>query len=364
MIPAAFVCVDKFPLTSNGKLDRNALPAPGNDAFDVQAYEAPKGEIEVVLSSIWADLLNVERVGRHDSFFALGGHSLLAVRMIGRIRSTLGFEVSLRDLFEVPTIAELAPQLLSTRATQESSYDVLLPIKPKGSRAPLFCIHPGMGLSWCFAAFLAGLDPDQPLYGLQARGFIGDEPVASTLDEMALDYIDQIRHIQPHGPYHLIGFSFGGMVAHTMASHLEEQGERVALLALMDTVADYHTRDLKAAYQDEKKKVDEDLIAVLVGDADQYSGDLIKPLLKKVRMIHDNNYRIISAKAPRVIHGDMLIFRATKLDRGQDELWSPDDWRPYVLGGIDVCDIDCLHMDMLLPEPLAIVTQVLNERLK
>ncbi|MCA6219090.1 non-ribosomal peptide synthetase, partial [Photorhabdus antumapuensis] len=110
MIPAAFVRLDAFPLTPNGKLDRWLLPAPGEDAFARQAYQAPQGEIEIALATIWRELLNVEQIGRHDSFFALGGHSLLAVRMIERLRC-IGLGLSVQTLFQHPTLSVLAQSL-------------------------------------------------------------------------------------------------------------------------------------------------------------------------------------------------------------------------------------------------------------
>ncbi|KAG0195747.1 hypothetical protein BGX28_000698, partial [Mortierella sp. GBA30] len=369
MVPAAFVRLDTLPLTLNGKLDRRALPSPEDADYAHQSYEAPRGEIENILSSIWKELLNIERVGRSDSFFVLGGHSLMAVRMIDRIRTTLGFEMSLRTLFESPTIAELAPRLLATGTTQEESYDVLLPIKPLGTRQPLFCIHPAMGLSWCYTGLSTCLDPDQPLYGLQARGFLGDRRTATTLDEMVLDYIEQIRRIQPQGPYHLLGYSFGGLVAHTMASYLEKQGDHVALVALMDTPADYLSLEQRASDEGKDEEKDEaemlrNLIAILVGNNDQYSPELANPFLNRIPAIGQNNTRIGRAQAPRVIKGDLLVFRATVLPKGVEKLWSPDDWKPYVLGKIEVCDIECEHNYMDLPEPTAIIARVLNQKLK
>ncbi|KAF9279474.1 hypothetical protein BGZ68_007892, partial [Mortierella alpina] len=365
MIPAAFVCMDSFTLTPNGKLDRNALPAPSDDAFALQAHEAPKGDIENILSTILGELLNVDKVGRHDSFFVLGGHSLLAIRMIGRIRSLLGFEISLRTLFEAPTIAQLAPRLLTTGAVQKESYDVLLPIRPQGTRPALFCVHPSLGLSWCFTGLATRLNPDQPLYGLQARGFIEGESVASTLEEMVLDYIDQVRRIQPHGPYHLLGYSYGGLVAHTMASYLEEQGEHVALVALMDTPADYHTQDLNLSDDDVIEDGIEQILEVLVGDRESSSPDLLmNPFLEKALMLGRNHLRICRAQAPRAIRGDLVIFQATILEPGKGRRWSPEDWRQYVLGNIDVCEIECSHLEMVLPEPLSLIAQVLNKKLK
>ncbi|KAG0199416.1 hypothetical protein BGX28_007333 [Mortierella sp. GBA30] len=362
MIPAAFVRMDTLPLTTNGKLDRVALPAPESNAFALQAYEEPKGVIEKLLSSIWTELLNVKRVGRNDNFFTLGGQSLMAVRMISRLRAMLGLNITLHTLFEAPTIAELAPRLLVTGAMQEDSYDVLLPIKPQGTRPPLFCIHPGIGLSWCYTGLSARLDPDQPLYGLQARGFIGDG-MASTLEEMALDYIDQIRHVQSQGPYHLLGYSLGGLIAHTMASYLEKQGENVVLVAMMDTPANYYNQGL-VARDDDEYKLEQDWVAMLVGNMDQYSPEFINPFLSKASVIFKNNVRIGCAQAPLIISGDLLVFRATVLPKGVEKLWSPGDWKPYVLGEIEVHDIECQHHGMDLPEPTAIIGRALNQKLK
>ncbi|MFC7518993.1 phosphopantetheine-binding protein, partial [Herbaspirillum sp. GCM10030257] len=107
MVPAAYVALDALPLTPNGKLDRKALPAPDGDAYAVRAYEAPQGEVETALAAIWAELLGLEKVGRHDNFFQLGGHSLLAVTLIDRMRR-ISLHADIRILFTAPTLAALA----------------------------------------------------------------------------------------------------------------------------------------------------------------------------------------------------------------------------------------------------------------
>ncbi|KAG0045301.1 hypothetical protein BGZ83_009471 [Gryganskiella cystojenkinii] len=369
MVPSAFVCMDAFPLTPNGKLDRQALPTPGDDDLARQNYEAPQGEIENALASIWVELLNVDKIGRSDSFFVLGGHSLLAVRMISRIRTLLGFDLSLRTLFEFPTIAELTPRLLATGASQEESFDVLLPIKPQGNRFPLFCIHPSTGLGWCYTGLATRLHPDQPLYGLQARGFIGGlqargfiggQELASNLDEMVLDYVCHVRRVQPHGPYHLLGYSFGGLVAHAMAVYLQKQGERVTLVALMDTPADLYGREKRHFGKDEPNQ---DYIQGLVGNKEMYSPDLINPFLDKAPLIFDNNNRIARLQRPSVFNGDILLFHATVQNTGVGRLIAPDSWKPHALGSIEICDIECGHMQMYMPEPTAEIARILNRKL-
>ncbi|KAG0339288.1 hypothetical protein BG004_006881, partial [Podila humilis] len=358
MVPSAFVRLVAFPLTPNGKLDRRALPAPGNNDIARQVYEAPEGEIEGALAALWMELLNVDRVSRHDGFFALGGHSLLAVKMMSIVRRMLGLGISLRTLFEAPTIAELAPRLLESGTTQEESFDVLLPIKPRGSRPPIFCVHPVMGLSWCFIALSTRLHPDQPLYGLQSRGYIGKDEPAATLDEMVTDYIAQIRRIQPQGPYNLLGYSFGGLVAHTMAAVLEKQGERVGVVALMDTPADYHTRPAKPMDHEEP-----DLVQLLVGNRDTTINELTKSFWDKAPVIARNNSRLCSLQLPFTFNGDLLIFRAM-VEQGIDApLITHGDWKPYVLGNIEIFDIQCKHQHMDRPDAAAEIARILSQKL-
>ncbi|KAI8348413.1 hypothetical protein B0O80DRAFT_502091 [Mortierella sp. GBAus27b] len=266
MIPSVFVRLDGLPLNSNGKLDRKRLPEPSDQDFVHQTYHAPQGEIEGALRYIWMQLLGNTKIGRHDDFFMLGGHSLLAVKMISQIQSVVGFKISLGAVFEAPTIAQLASRLLSSSGSFQDAFNVLLPIKPHGTRDPLFCIHPAFGLSWCFIGLSRHLHANQPIYGLQVRGFFDDDKPATTLDEMALDYINQIQQIQPHGPYRLLGYLFGGTVAHTMASQLERQGEEVVFLGIMDTLPSDH-ESLSAT---EAGDAESDVISHLAGKKEQH----------------------------------------------------------------------------------------------
>ena len=118
MVPAAYVWMEAYPQTPNGKTDRRALPAPGSDAFAARGYEAPAGETEEAIAAIWADLLRVERVGRHDEFFQLGGNSLLATRLVFRIRREMDVELSVNDVFEKPELSQLAQQILDAQLAQ------------------------------------------------------------------------------------------------------------------------------------------------------------------------------------------------------------------------------------------------------
>nr|WP_323073551.1 non-ribosomal peptide synthetase [Mycetohabitans endofungorum] len=358
MVPSAFVRLDAFPLTPNGKLDRRALPAPDDDALVHQAYEAPQGELETTLAAIWAELLGVERVGRHDSFFALGGHSLLAVRLISRIRAILGIELNIRALLEAPTVAGLVHRSLQLDGTEDDSFDVLLPIKSTGNRPPLFCIHPVGGLSWHYRSLVNHLNTDQPVYGLQARGLNDLQPTAASIEAMASDYIKQIQRIQPSGPYHLLGWSFGGNVVHNMATQLEQQGEKIALLVLLDSYPD-HTNH--AQQNDEPNR---DLyINYITLYGDNNFPEVEEYLWKKIQNVVKNNNKIIKNFSPSVYCGDMLFFRATIVESEAVPLISSDVWQPYVLGNIETYDIHCKHSDMSHPTPTAEIGQILSQKL-
>jgi thioesterase domain-containing protein/acyl carrier protein len=357
MMPAAFVRLEALPLTPNGKLDRRALPAPSEEAFVRQTYEMPRGEIEVMLANIWIGLLKVEKISRHDNFFTLGGHSLLAMLMVSRIRNTFGIEISLRTLFEAPTIAGLAQRLLKSDGARADLFDVLFPIKSEGGRPPLFCVHHVGGLSWSYIGLSQHLDMDQPVYGLQARGFDGVSPLAQTIDVMVSDYINQIRRIQPHGPYYLLGWSFGGSIAHSMAAQLEQQGEKVALLALLDTCLTYSELEGSA---EELKAIRNEFIA---SSGDENISNEEKHFWENTLKVYQNNDHLAKTFSPLTYGEDLLFFRAT-IPQGESSLLvSPDVWRPHVLGNIKVHDIHCTHEEMDEPAPAAEIGRILAQKL-
>ncbi|KAG0198376.1 hypothetical protein BGX28_008193, partial [Mortierella sp. GBA30] len=358
MIPSAFVRLTALPLTSNGKVDRRALPEPDSNAFVTGDYIAPEGEFEVALAGIWAEVLQIERVGRHDNFFTMGGHSLLAVRMINNVKARLGTELKLNTLFTAPTITELSLELQHGPNSHDDEYGVLLPLKPQGNRPPLFCIHPALGLSWPYIGLAKHLHLEQPLYGLQARGLDGKSPLAGSVEEMTLDYIDQIRKIQPHGPYHLLGWSFGGTVAHNIAVQLEKQGEQVPLLVIMDSrarysmVVDHEMEELEGA-----KHVEH-----LARFSGKDSLDHGWELWKRVVPININNINVATRFTPSVYSGDILFFRATVPQEEDAPLADPASWKPYALGEVEVHDVECMHIEMDKPGNIAQIGGVIAKK--
>jgi amino acid adenylation domain-containing protein len=365
MLPALYVPLETLPLLPNGKLDRRALPAPDAEAYSQQEYQEPQGETERAIAAIWAEVLNlpIERIGRRDNFFALGGHSLLATRLISRIRSTLNVELPIYDLFEAPTVAGLALRLLDHAFQTTAAISVLLPIRVQGTFPPLFCIHPGPGLSWSYFNLVPYLD-DRPVYGLQARGIDGVTPLAPTLEAMVSDYIDQIRTVQPNGPYYLLGWSFGGTVAQAMAAQFERQGETVALLALLDPhpCIPQNIRESRAI---DEQEYEERLHAQVISRyGEMFASAIGESLLKILLNVVKNNSRILGEFSSPVYQGDALLFRATESSDVSTPILSAQAWKPYVLGEIEIHDIRCQHNDMDRPQPTGEIGRILAHKLK
>jgi len=231
MVPAAFVLLPALPLTPNGKVDRKALPAPERE--QASDFIAPRTATQLRLAALWRELLRVERVGARDNFFDLGGHSLLATQVVARIHSLFQVELAVIDLFEAPTLEELAGRIDS----RTGAPSLLLPLRREGTRRPLFCVHPVNGSALCYLELTRRLPTHQPLYGLQAPE-LGAAPLASgSLEALAASYVQAVRSVQPEGPFLLGGWSLGGRVAFEMARQLQQQGQEVALLVLFDSWA-------------------------------------------------------------------------------------------------------------------------------
>ncbi|AOX02680.1 hypothetical protein BJP34_27455 [Moorena producens PAL-8-15-08-1] len=234
MVPSAFVTLDTLPLTPNGKVDRFALPAPEAEITSVEEYVAPCTTIELELTQIWSEVLNLTSVGVQDNFFELGGHSLNAVSLMSKIQQQFQINLPLATLFKSPTIEQLASLLGSSVNTQNP---ILVGIKTSGNQPPLFCIHPVGGNVLCYAELARHLAQDYPVYGLQSLGLDGQQQPLTSVEEMASHYIEAIQQIQPQGPDHLIGWSLGGVIAYEMAQQLQAKNEPVALLTLIDSYA-------------------------------------------------------------------------------------------------------------------------------
>jgi amino acid adenylation domain-containing protein len=241
MLPSVFVMLDALPLTPNGKVDRRALPMPQVKQEIEETFVAPRNESECRMAEIWSEVLGIQPISVKDNFFDLGGHSLLAVRLFAQIEKEFGTSIPLATLFQSGTVEALAQMLasgslsISDKEKSKTPWSSLVEIQPNGSQPPLFFTPPLGGEILCYRHLALHLGSDQPVYGLQPQGLDG-MPDHTRIEDMASHYIQEIKIIQPHGPYFLGGYSFGGMIAFEMAQQLHKQGEKIGLLVMIDTL--------------------------------------------------------------------------------------------------------------------------------
>lgn len=233
MVPSTFVLLQAMPLTPNGKVDRRALPAPSreNAALDHE-YVAPRTALEKKLVQIWESTLGISPIGIRDNIFELGLDSLVAARLFALIEKTLGRDLPPGPLFRAPSV-ELLAKLLEQRSVSHK-WTSLIPIQPQGTATPLFCAHGGAGTVLFFQTLANHLAPGRPLYAFQAQGLYGQEAPHTSIQEMAAHYIAEMQTVQPHGPYLLAGWCFGGLVVFEMAQQLRRMGETVDMLAMFN----------------------------------------------------------------------------------------------------------------------------------
>ncbi|MBT2400070.1 non-ribosomal peptide synthetase, partial [Streptomyces sp. ISL-100] len=360
MVPSAVVVIEKLPLMPNSKLDRKALPVPDSTAGE-ETTNWEVNSVEANVCAAFAEVLGVESVGVDDDFFALGGHSLLAVRLVERLRAR-GVSIAVRDLFAAPTAAELMKRM--SLSSVRDSLDVLLPIRTQGSEPPFFLVHPAGGLSWCYMPLARYVPADIPLYGLQARGLDGAGELAGSIREMAADYIEQIRSVQPSGPYHLLGWSYGGPIAHEMGVQLQAAGEEIAALVIMDMSPWVQQPDEEPAGQgdepqeDLEAKVDR-LLDVVRQEAGSTLGAVTDEEYRRFARVLQNHRTIRVGHEFGRFDGDALLIVAEE-DRPEDGP-TAEHWKPYVAGEVSETGIPCTHYELGSPEALGTVWSAVSD---
>jgi thioesterase domain-containing protein len=374
MLPSAVVILaEGLPLTPSGKLDKAALPAPDRTPAGAAALLVSVSQFEEMLCEEFARVLGLESIGTDDDFFRMGGHSLLAVRLVTRLQAR-GVSVSVRDVITAPSVAGLMSQM--SLSAVPGALSVLLPIRTKGSRPPLFCIHPAGGLSWCYMPLARYVPEDFRIYGLQARGLDGSGEFPRSVREMAADYIEQIRTVQDTGPYYLLGCSFGGVPAHEIAVQLQAAGEEVAALILLDSYPAKRRPEPGAVGEEGAPAEDADEPGPDAGAEDDRMAQWIERVRREagelLGSITDDEFLILARTFLRNgemhkahdsgrFNGDALLFVAAA---GKDDSRSAvERWEDYVSGAITEIRLPCAHSDMLRPDTLGQVWSAISRHL-
>ncbi|WP_335743621.1 non-ribosomal peptide synthase/polyketide synthase [Rhodococcus oxybenzonivorans] len=378
MIPAHIVELGALPLSPNGKLDRAALPLPELSSAAVE-YAAPRTAAEKMVARVFEEVLGLERVGRTDNFFDLGGNSLIATRVASALADELASDFPLQWMFTDPTPQSLGERIAKSTADgvldTGASLDVLLPIRTRGAAEPLFCVHPFIGLAWSYAGLSGHLTQDRPIYGLQSPALTEDEAPLASITEFAARYVREIRSIQPHGPYHLLGWSLGGVIAQEMAVQLQAAGEIVRLLGMLDSYVGLErsastenpatVADLLGGFGLELPTTggfdelaadgifDAERAAALLGAIGGPLASLTAPQLARIYANAQRAPELIDRHQPRMFDGDLVFFTAA-LDDGF-HVDPVTCWKPHVGGGIHEHPVDATHWTMTTPEALAVI---------
>ncbi|WP_235831409.1 non-ribosomal peptide synthetase [Gordonia zhaorongruii] len=384
MMPATVTVLAQLPMTPVGKIDRRALPAPAAPSGATSDDDRGKAisDTEEAVVDAFAAVLGLGRVGRRDNFFDIGGDSLLATTLVTRLREQ-GHPTAVPDIFAAPTPVELAAVLADARsddpadrgaARARAALAPMLTLRagdPASTKTPLFVIHPAIGLSWSFTSLLPYIDDGRPVYGLQNPSLSGAEP-ATSVDELAADYVRRIRDTAPHGPYHLLGWSLGGLIAQEVGVALQRAGERVDRLILLDSyvLADHpglarteSMRELLGEFgiDDSAGTGEPDLNDL--SDAVRAGGgplaELSRDDLAAVQSTFSSAGSLAAQWKPRVFNGDAVFVTATQHSNGVS---ARHDWVGRITGTVTDVRVDCTHARMLLPENVSHYGYVVDAR--
>jgi amino acid adenylation domain-containing protein len=413
MVPATFTSLGALPMTPSGKVDRRALPEPdGESTIRLHEVVAPRDEVEARLVAIWEDLLGVRPVGVTDSFFERGGHSLLAIRLLWRVEAEFGRSLPLAWLFQGPTVAHLAEWLRAPQSkSSAAAWTPLVPIQTEGQGRPFFCVHPVGGIVYCFHELARALGEARSFHALQAAGLEVNQAPVENMEEIAASYVHAMRAAQPEGPYHLGGWSFGGVVAFEMARQLSEQGQEIASLVVFDSWAPAgEARALPESLEPLAQEIAalellgpgdvtaerRDDALVLAALAGEYQGDLPKlithlralspearrgelvrllgldrayPLetgperIERFLAVLRANWLAGARYVPRPYPGRVTLFRARE-ERGAGSDDPTLGWHSLAAGGVTVHTVPGDHDSMLKPPAVAVLAELLENAFK
>ncbi|ADZ90629.1 non-ribosomal peptide synthetase [Marinomonas mediterranea] len=354
MVPAVIIPLDALPLSANGKLDRKALPVPSET--NVTVGREPRPGIETKMATTFAQVLETDHVYADDDFFALGGHSLLAVRLVSELRKQWQLTVSVGQVMVSPTIEKLAKVLSDEKLANNrdlAGFGLVLPIR-QGKSTPIFCVHPASGFAWQYTGLSRYLEGESPLIGLQSPRPDGPIAAQANLDGMIEQHLQQLRSQQAAGPYRLMGYSLGGVIAHGLAVRLQSMGEEVSFLGLLDTYPP-DDQDWSGPTDEEAQQEVEREKAQFMNDAETQEKDVMFDDI--VANYADSIRHLSQATTPR-FNGKAVLFVA---DRTVPEGMDIDaTWAPFV-DTLEKHHFDYPHEDIMSPDALAELGPLMNQ---
>jgi len=363
MVPAAYAVIAEFPLTPSGKVDRRALAVATLAPSDSRANDsAARDSVELQLGSLWRDILGREDVGLFDNFFELGGDSFVGVRMVAGVRRDFGVDLTLADIFRAPTVAALAELVRS--GGDQLSRGPLVQLQAGDGTSPLYVFHPLPGTVVRYANFARALGSDQTVWGVQSVGLQPGEDPHESIEAMADHYVDALRSVHPGGPWHLVGYSMGGVLAVEVARRLRANGDPIGLVGLLDTNlhvdidqdTDYATRILVRF----GLRLDVDIEELCRLDPEERTARLLElgtaagtlpadydaDRLRRMLEMYRHNGTALAAHTVLPYDGPIVLFRAR--DRSMDEghVDSTLGWHA-VTGRLDIIDVPGDHFHMM-----------------
>ncbi|WP_262696498.1 thioesterase domain-containing protein, partial [Kordiimonas aquimaris] len=368
MIPSAFVVLDSFPLTTNGKLDRQALPAPGDMDVQRSIYVAPRTEIEAKLCTLWQEVLKLERVGVHDNFFELGGHSLTLIQLRHHVKHFWGVDLSLKILYENRTLETQAKEIETCVKTPFMVADNAISLRLNSSLdEKLFCIHPLGGLGFAYEELALELEGKICVYAIQCPDVLSDRNSESIIELVDM-YVQEIIQTQGAGPYSVLGWSSGGLYAYEIANRLNKLGHGIAQLIILDGVPFDSSNSIwleaVKAYLGEGLKVDWDYLAA------------INASLAKEKLVSAATEQHLLFDTKLVARTIEWISRAGMLAREHDvsrtdldirlflsmgNLKGIPEWTKLTSGQVKAHKINCSHHEIIKkPYVLEVIKFILN----
>jgi acyl-coenzyme A synthetase/AMP-(fatty) acid ligase/thioesterase domain-containing protein/acyl carrier protein len=378
MLPSESFLVARLPTTGEREEDGTGLPLR---SISASIGTTSENEAERQLLQIWKRVLGVEALGIDDDYFDVGGHSLTAVRLVSEVEHLIGISLPISTLFQARTVRRLA-SLLATKGWLPD-WSCLVPIRESGSLAPIFCVHGIGSYALEFAGLAKALGEDQPFFAFQSRGLDGQTQPFERIEDMAAQYIAEMRRVQPVGPFSLLGYSFGGVIAFEMAHQLKASGESVAFLGLLDSSFPGYTMVRNVPFLERILLHGRTMVhrgslsksaAYLWHRIVQLwtrTGHRLRPIAPVRRPVQSDsalqkvvgaNKRARLAYLPQVWDGPLTMFASAD----SESIWGDPrgQWADVVDGKLDVVWVPGSHTRMLEPQRVSILAQAIKERLR